>query len=134
MSGIIKNGKTYASGGNYEIYSENEIVIGEYLGKPLYRKTISLNCPTCTDNGVFADARTDVSDLNIDYIMFKYVNIYTKNDAIMNYNGFNPNESAKLGGQVWYYKTDKVIYARHTRVDFNDCHITAIIEYTKTTD
>ena len=134
--GIIINGQIYPCGNEiYEMYSQEEQIVGSWInGKPLYRKVINLNCPACTDNGVFADARTDVSDLNIDYIMFKYVNIYTKNDSIMNYCGFNPNESAKLGGQVWYYTTDKVIYARHTRTDFNDCPILAVIEYTKTTD
>ena len=117
------------------VYTTDETVIGTWVdGKPLYRKVINLNCPTCSDNGVFADATTDVSSLNIDYIMFKYVNIYTSNDVIIPYNGFNPNESAKLGGQVWYYKINKVIYARHTRIDFNNCPITAVIEYTKTTD
>ena len=118
-----------------EVYSTEEQVVGTWIdGKPIYRKVISLNCPTCSDNGVFADAKTDVSSLNIDFIMFKYVNISTSNGVLLEYNGINPNETSKLGGQVWYYSTEKTIYARHTRTNFNNCPITAIIEYTKTTD
>ena len=118
-----------------EVYSTEEQVVGTWIdGKPIYRKVISLNCPTCSDNGVFADATTDVSSLNIDFIMFKYVNISTSNGELLDYNGFNPNEASKLGGQVWYYSAGKVIYARHTLTDFNNCPITAIIEYTKTID
>ena len=66
--------------------------------------------------------------------MFKYVNIDRGDDVRMPYVGFNPNEGSKFGGQVWYYRTTKTIYARHTRLDFNNCLITAVIEYTKTTD
>ena len=118
-----------------EVYSTEEQVVGTWIdGKPIYRKVISLNCPTCPDNGVYADATTDVSSLNIDFIMFKYVSISASNDTVLEYNGFIPNGAAKLGGQVWYYPTEKTIYARHTRVVFNNCPITAIIEYTKTTD
>lgn len=115
-----------------EKYSTDEQVIGEWIdGKPLYRKVINLNCPTCQTEGTFADAKTDVSSLNIDYIMFKNVNL-EKPNLIMSYDRIDIN--GNKGAVIWYDITKKNIIARHNRMVFNSASIIAIIEYTKTTD
>ena len=114
-------------------YSTNEMVIGKWIdGKPLYRKVINLNCPICTKDGVYADANTDVSSLNIDYIMFKNINVYESPNSIVPYDRLDL--STGNGGIVWYNVTNKNIIARHNRMDYNGDSIIAIIEYTKTTD
>ena len=117
-----------------EKYSTNEIVIGEWIdGKPLYRKVIDLNCPICLKDKVFADANTDVSSLNIDHIMFKYTSVYcAAANSILPYDRFDIASGG--GGIVWYDIANKCIMARHSRILLNGTLITAIIEYTKTTD
>lgn len=50
-------------------YSEDEICIGEYMGKPLYRKTyLNFKYPNTT-NGTFSTAEYDVSALDIEEII-----------------------------------------------------------------
>lgn len=116
-----------------KVYSTNETVIGTWIdGKPLYRKVIDLNCPTCPRDGTDDMANTDVSSLNIDYIMFKNINVILPSNAITSYDRFDT--ILKLGAITWYDVANKCIITRHNRVDFNDSSITAIIEYTKTTD
>ena len=115
-----------------EVYSTNETVIGTWIdGKPLYRKVINLNCPKCSKEGTFADANTDVSSLNIDYIIFKNI-IRVSNNTVMNYD--RVDVATKYGGMVWYNIANKCIMTRHNSMGYNGASITAIIEYTKTTD
>ena len=115
-------------------YSTNEQIIGKWVdGKPLYRKVIDLNCPKCTKEGVSADANTDVSSLNIDYIMFKYISTFcASHNFIVPYDRLYV--STDTGALVWYDTAKKYIVARHNRLILNDASIIAIIEYTKTTD
>ena len=117
-----------------EKYSTDETVIGTWIdGKPLYRKVINLNCPTCTRDGVYVDVNTDVSSLNIDYIMFKNVNIFcTSYNIFMSYDRIDI--AVNKGAIVWYDITNKNIVARSNSTIHNGGSITAIIEYTKTTD
>ena len=115
-------------------YSTNEQVIGTWIdGKPLYRKVINLNNPICTIEGTFADANTDVSSLNIDYIIFKNTSIFCSSvNSIVPYDRVDMNTGN--GAIVWYETALKCIIARHNRMVYNDAPIIAIIEYTKTTD
>ena len=115
-------------------YSTNEQIIGKWIdGKPLYRKVIKLNCPICPKEGNSADANTDVSSLNIDYIMFKYTSVFCVSDNfIVPYDRLYVGTDS--GALVWYDTAKKYIIARHNRVVLNSASIIAIIEYTKTTD
>ena len=115
-------------------YSTNEQIIGKWVdGKPLYRKVIDLNCPKCTKEGISADANTDVSSLNIDYIMFKYISAFCVSDNfIVPYDRLYVGTDS--GALVWYDTAKKYIIARHNRVVLNGASIIAIIEYTKITD
>lgn len=117
-----------------EVYSTNETVIGTWIdGKPLYRKVIDLNCPTCPRDGTYADANTDISSLNIDYIMFKNINVYSASaNAFLSYDRLDVGSGG--GAIVWYNIPSKSIMARHNRLVYNGSSIRAIIEYTKTTD
>ena len=117
-----------------EVYSTNETIVGTWIdGKPLYRKVVDLNCPTCTRDGVYVDVSTDVSSLNIDYIMFKNINVFcTSYNCFMSYDRIDV--AVNTGASVWYDITNKNIGVRSNSTTYNGGSITAIIEYTKTTD
>ena len=117
-----------------EKYSTDETAIGTWIdGKPLYRKVINLNCPTYTGSGAYVESSMDVSSLNIDYIMFKNINIFcTSYNCFMSFDRIDV--ATNKGAIIWYDITNKNIMARNNNTTFNGGSITAIIEYTKTTD
>jgi hypothetical protein len=115
---------------NYNNYSSSEIVVGQFLGKPLYRKVIKL---TTTQNN---DTKTyDLTSLSISEIKHIYgathfpgytrnlYDTYAANGTVMEFTG------AYISGNTLTFKS----YHNNPGATFyGDVEI--VIEYTKTTD
>ena len=110
-------------------YSEDELLIGQWIdGKPLYRKVVKLTCPS-TQTGTRKSTTIDLSDLNID----SYVNCtsYLANYGILpaSYNGVSDNYYSVIDN----FNSNRVAIVSNW-ADHNNKQIISIIEYTKTTD
>ena len=121
-----------AEGGGSNVYSEDEIVVGEWIdGKPVYRKVVKL--PNQTSNN--QKITKDLSDLNIDSVLrcngFAY---YKTGGTEHNLMSFPYTEASNTFIGCGYLASEKnvVFVAYDFSFTFED--ITVIIEYTKTTD
>lgn len=105
-------------------YSTGEVVIGKWLGKPLYRKVIDCGA---LPNNTYKNTNHNIS--NIDYIT-KYYAIVSNGTQFW----FIPFTSVSgLTGQVAMY-VDKTKVVLTTGADRSAYSGYAILEYTKTTD
>lgn len=117
------------------IYSSQETIIGEYLGKPLYRKKLSISIHSTSDENGYRifDYIYNINDLNIDIIHNSYFRAefedglgkpliltpFIKNS--------NSNIILDFEGTILRIKTPDLLT---TSLDTP----TVFIEYTKTTD
>ena len=110
------------------IYSLDEKVVGTWLdGKPIYQKTLFL------DNLVASDNAIDVSDLNIDVLVYAEALRRFENDSLNEYTPFTTDGGySSQSKQSITYSDDELAIAIGTGVDFDDYYVT--IRYTKTTD
>lgn len=105
----------------YQIYTENETVIGSYLGKPLYRKVVTgLNVTAAWQQQYYPNVAIPAPIANVKEVI--------NSRAIMNYNnGISRNSICSIivnnTNSTW------------ALIVFDDITInTLIVEYTKTTD
>lgn len=106
-------------------YSTDEIVIGTYLGKPLYRKVYTF---TTSSNDATSWTEFDRSPENIENV----INIYgTSTDKSNHVHPINYYESSNNYIFVMLYSNNSLRYQKKGYAVLN---IKAIIEYTKTTD
>lgn len=117
------------SGGYYEDYSEDEIVVGKWLdGKPLYRKVFKgLKTNSSTTETVLIDK----NEFSIGLII-KIDGWCVYGNKIDLY-GTRPIHFA-YGTTFDIWDSSNSIKEKHSSSDFNSSELTLILEYTKTTD
>ena len=106
-----------------EHYSTEEQVIGEYLGKPLYRKIIKevrLGSTKDVWNTISVIPNIDNSNIaNLSFMVYKnnyehYINLFKTVDFMVT--------------------NDHKLQAKHYDDYYSNCDISIVLEYTKTTD
>lgn len=106
--------------GGGEVYSEEETVIGTYLGKPLYRKTI---VTTVAQVKIFFQS-DEVTNRECIKKVFGVVNQADGNAT--------PFAGANL---TWYFDSSAKALKMYVLANtVNDQQLQATVEYTKTTD
>ena len=112
-----------------EIYSTEEQVIGTYAGKPLYKKTLSLNTPSTTSNTV-------VGNFDSTFIVRHYygdINVAASNQLLPI--NFYFTEEYNITTYVTNSKGDKgKINMKVGSASYINQAATITLEYTKTTD
>lgn len=129
-------GATHDVANNYKFdvphgddFSDNETVIGTFLGKPLYRKVIFAITPSSTSGAVIGTYKADVNevircegyvnDTNSNWKRFLPINYYY--DATYNI--------------ATYYRVDNgTINMKVSSTGYYALPVKIILEYTKTTD
>ncbi len=110
------------------VYSENEVIVGSWFGKTLYRKVLHTTLPTTSD-GVNTSKDIDISSLNKEIIKIPETLVITNQQQFLPiYYANNAGNSVKtfiLGDVLRIYNA----VASYSEAD---CYIT--LEYTKTTD
>lgn len=112
---------------NNSTYTTSETLIGEWMGKPLYRKVIDIGNLPNTDSKQVAH---NIS--NIEYIAKIYLSIKYSTDIFYNSN-MQGTSTMFLGGTV-VARANSTNIQVSTNGDFTNHDAYAIIEYTKTTD
>lgn len=109
------------------VYSEDETVIGMYLGKPLYRKVVKGTTPSQSSSFI------DVNFLdNVDKVVNRYGSIFNSSGWNMAINSYQTTEYLNF---LNLNTTTKQMYWEFgTRSFYNNSPYELIIEYTKTTD
>ena len=104
-------------------YSTEEQVIGEYLGKPLYRKIIKevrLGSTKDVWNTISVIPNIDNSNIaNLSFMVYKnnyehYINLFKTVDFMVT--------------------NDHKLQAKHYDDYYSNCYISIVLEYTKTTE
>lgn len=137
MSGIIRDGQVYKCGGNYEVYSTEEQIIGVWIdGKPLYRKVIDLGTLPNTDT-VMIPHNID----NLDRIISmsgmaksERQNLLLPFPYSLGKDGFNSDGTVKINAvpiNIYEQQGNIVVYTLSDRSDMTGY---VILEYIKTTD
>lgn len=108
-----------------DAYSFEEVVIGEYLGKPLYRKVLNLSI---TGQNV----RYNHGISNLEVIVKSYGNVLRTNSKFQNL-----IPGTYTNWEIWLYDFDPSAFTlRFSNNQYNSgvdrCHV--VLEYTKTTD
>lgn len=110
------------------VYSENEVIVGSWFGKTLYRKVLHTTLPT-TPDGVNTPKDIDISSLNKEIIKIPEALVITEQQQFLPiYYANNAGNSVKtfvLGDVLRIYNA----VASYSEAD---CYIT--LEYTKTTN
>lgn len=110
-------------------YTEDEVCIGEYLGKPLYRKMFIESNPNVTTAGTAAQKDIDVTSLAIE----QPINVY---GYIAGTTGFFSPLNSNINTSVyaaWLFK-NTTLRIRCSDTSVNNAICVIVIEYTKTTD
>lgn len=137
MSVIIRDGQVYKCGGNYEVYSTEEQIIGVWIdGKPLYRKVIDLGTLPNTDT-VMIPHNID----NLDRIISmsgmaksERQNLLLPFPYSLGKDGFNSDGTVKINAvpiNIYEQQGNIVVYTLSDRSDMTGY---VILEYIKTTD
>lgn len=112
-------------------YTDKEICIGEYMGKPLYRKILFESIPTATTRGTLAEKRIPL-DIPIDTVIHMEANWFAQNDKYSY--GSSGYQFDKISNTVFYENSRKLITIGNSNPDWNGSIGFITIEYTKTTD
>lgn len=117
------------SGGNSEeIYSDEEVRIGTFYGKPLYRSTRMVTTGTTIEN---ITNIWNVASLNIEKLIAIKGIVYVNSGNMYSCPYYVDDEENIY---IYYNDAIKNIREKHGYTKFNSCEILVIIEYTKTTD
>ena len=112
---------------NKNVYSSNEVVIGEWLGKPLYRKVVEITNPTL-------DAWTNVNH-NISNMDFGRIVDATLTRTIYGTTSYIPIGVSNISaGTLFTCDLQKTIIEYKIAGYTNITKLTAVLEYIKTTD
>ena len=116
-------------------YSTDEVRVGTWLGKPLYRRIINITAPDVTTAGTVVQKFNDIANYtNIDTTTLRIKECYIKNNnrlftlMYMNDSGYWIKAYPSVSNNIPYV----VIASNATNYNSNTGY--AIIEYTKTTD
>lgn len=96
-------------------YSADETVIGEFLGKPLYRKVYTITSGVAKDNTIKVDVRGSIKML------------------VKGYGIIETTENAYSNGDILVYANNDGVFAKQNFTSYPKT-LYVIIEYTKTTD
>ena len=109
------------------VYSTGEVVIGEWFGKPLYRKVIEITNPTLD---AWATVNHNIS--NMDYGRIEDANITR---TIYGTTSYIPIGVSNISaGTLFTCDLQKTIFEYKIASYTNITKLTAVLEYTKTTD
>jgi hypothetical protein len=112
-------------------FLEEEQVIGTWLGKPLYRKIISMNIPTTATDGTLVSSEEAHNIENMD-------TFYIKNSFFIDNQGVSFKIPAVTMGtttnKVRVDLTKSALRAFNTVSYWSGFTLYAVVEYTKTTD
>lgn len=112
---------------NKNVYSSNEVVIGEWLGKPLYRKVVEITNPTL-------DAWTNVNH-NISNMDFGRIVDATITRTIYGTTSYIPIGVSNISaGTLFTCDLQKTIIEYKIAGYTNITNLTIVLEYTKSTD
>ena len=122
MGMIIQNGKVFATGEDYHVYSTEEKIVGEWIdGRPVYEKT--LNVGTIGSGTTFAHGITNL-DWIIDYSLFGLYEGRTK--LVSPANG----SSSSIGFVIANWDSTNITFTKgNLSNNFSNCYCT--IRYTK---
>lgn len=111
---------------NKQIYSTEEKVIGTWMGKPLYRKTIGIRTPNTTNN-------TEVYSFDTNFIIKNYYGFVTISESsqLLPINFYFTNE---YNVATYITKNTGKINMKVGSIAYTNQLATISLEYTKTTD
>lgn len=114
------------------VYSTDEVVIGTWMGKPLYRKVVIDTVPYTDTRGNAVEKNISVASLNPDVMVSSSSFFHTKDNQYMTC----PLMTNSLNGiiKVHYEGNSKAIRCINSVEVFSNCTLYVICEYTKTTD
>ena len=110
-----------------DIYSTEEVRIGTWLGKPLYRKIIETTMPETPSNGVYITKNTT----NIPDMSFGYV---SRAIAISNNQYYTLPYINNSGYATKFFIEIQDLILANGNTSFNNSKTFVVLEYTKTTD
>lgn len=126
-SSIIEGNLYYS----YGKYSKNEICIGEYLGKPLYRKIYTnIQIPKATQTGTVVHTSFD-SGVSVDALISINCKWYLSSG---NYTFGNEYQAPSANNGAYYDFSSNKIFLANSNTGWNNAIGTIIIEYTKKSD
>lgn len=111
---LIKDTNVISGGSSFEVYDDQEQLIGSWFGEPLYRRTINVEG---------AVLKTDNLIVRLDQLFIK---------TIVSVYGFIGSNSVNSITTATYNKNGFISYYTENNYGVGDGHI--ILEYTKTTD
>lgn len=115
------------SGGGGNVYSDEEVVVGTWFGKPLYRKCFVINFSTpVTGETVLIDFAANI--INLEKIP-KIDTITTTNDGNVYYGNYSYNTYG-----IYYYLNNAFTFTRYYGTTKKVSKVELVVEYTKTTD
>ena len=129
-----ENGYTQEYINKLETYSTDEIRVGTWLGKPLYRKVITDTLPAATTDGTFVNKSINLSSLSMDTKFIKlgylYLTAYNNIFEIPINTSVSDNVNYRTVVSFW----GNTLEIRNNFTSWNNKDVIIVIEYTKTTD
>ena len=121
-----------------DIYDTDEKIIGSYMGKPLYQKTLTGTVPATTTDGVGVFGDTDITDLHLDKLVYlKGTTESEDHEWLGILNAFDPT---MVGGVIAFVDTTSLyapypsLRVENSLVRYSDRPWVITLQYTKTTD
>ena len=133
---VASGGSTSSTTGTLKPWlydSDNEIVIGVYDGKPLYRKKVNIVLPSTAYE--YTSILHNISDVEEIFINHNYSYLVMENGSRIPINAVRPSSSTNINGgmSIW-----SMAGAENISVviggTYVDCAAVFTLEYTKTTD
>lgn len=125
----VNNNGGYETVANKNVYSTDEVVVGEYIGKPLYRKVLTGKMGTCTTDGTYGTANNISVSSNIETIVNLSATMKIGNQV---YPLMYMNNSGRVAKCLFDGGNGVQLTTNGTSFSQQNC--TIIVEYTKTTD
>ena len=116
-------------------YDTNEQVVGTWIdGKPLYQRTIQIQAPTVTTDGVAIQRLVDISNLNLEYGFIVSGALSDGNPVNTSWGSTGSDTVAKFYFRVGISIAQNNMYIQCNRTALSDLYGYVTIQYTKTTD
>lgn len=112
-----------------DIYSTEEVRIGTWLGKPLYRKVINLTAPICEKDGTYVSKMYNISN-NVDFAVIELGFIKDEYNQIQTFPYINNSGNCIKA----FVDLNKKINLVHNINSYSSKEVTVSVKYTKTTD
>lgn len=116
---------------DYNEYSDEEICIGQYLGKPLYRRVIVSTMPNCTTSGTEVTKNID-ANWSLDTLVDLRGTTLNSRERWLVDQMISSNVNTHF--RLLYNNSTKQIAIMSSEESLNNQPVYVVIEYTKTTD